>query len=38
MSSMANSNASPRPNQLKWHIGLWVAQILLALFYGFAVF
>ncbi|MBB4123568.1 DoxX family protein [Martelella radicis] len=36
MSSIANSSASLRPNQFKWQIGLWAAQILLAVFYGFA--
>lgn len=36
MSSISNSSTSLRPNQLKWQIGLWAAQILLAAFYGFA--
>lgn len=36
MSSIANRTVSPKPRQLGWQISLWTAQVLLAVFYGFA--
>ncbi|MCX5515760.1 hypothetical protein C3941_06055 [Kaistia algarum] len=36
MSNVANRTASPKPRQLGWQSGLWTAQVLLAVFYGFS--
>ena len=36
MSSIANKASSPKTSQIGWQISLWAAQVLLALFYGFA--